>query len=284
MSSHIPFRISVLMLFGGLAAAAAVIFLVNFLLAGPKLGPHYDFLLNYKPQNVSREILVIETGDIMESSDIYTVLVTLTEMDASNLVLAGRVSPSSSPIILTETEVRRRFTDEYDLLGSNVRNLFEGIRMGAVHPAQAPLFVEQVVELAQQGRDRLVSALIDRDEDLIRSAAVFGNYLQTDARPLTDSDGKLRRVRPVNPETLEEHPVYASLKNRYAISQIESSGFGQILWLRSHNAVDVDIRLDTGGNIITGVNENLRRIDIDIFREFKKAESAMYEAMTRANE
>jgi len=284
MSSHIPFRISALILLGGLVCAAAVIFLLNFLFAGPKLGSHYDLLLNLKPQAASREILIIETADYIESDDIYSALVTLTEMESSNLVLAGRVSPSSSPIILTEIEVRRRFTDEYDLLGSNIRNLFEGIRTGAVHPAQAPVFVEQVVELAHSGRDRLISALIDRDEDLLRAAAVFGNYLQAETRPDVDSDGKLRRVKPADPDNETEHPVFAGLKSRYAVSQIESSGDRRILWLRSHNAADYDISLDTGGNIITGAGSDFRRIDISVFRGFKEAENAMYEAMTRANE
>ena len=272
------------MLLGGLAASAALVFLLNFIMAGPRLGSHYDFLLNQKSSDVSQEILIIEAEDIIESGDIFSVLVTLTEMEAANLVLAGRVSPSSSPLMLTETEVRRRFFDEYDLIGSNVRNLFEGIRMGTVRPAQAPVFVEQVVELAYHGRDRLISALIDRDEDLLRSVAVFGNYLQADTKPQTDYDGKLRRVRPVDPESLAEHPVYANLKSRYEASQIESSGGTQVLWLRNHNATDIDIILDTGGNIITGSGANLRRVDIDIFRRYKKAESAMYEAMTQANE
>ena len=292
MSSHIPFRISILMLLCGLAGAVGIVFLLNFFLSGPILGIHYDFLLNYKQPNVSREILVIETDDIIESGDIFTALVTLTEMEASNFVLAGRVSPSASPITLTDTEVRRRFVDEYNLLGSNIKNLFEGIRMGAVNPLQAPVFVDQVVELSLQGRDRLISALVDRDEDLIRSAAVFGNYLQAHARIQTDSDGKLRRVRPVDPETLTEHPVYAGLKNRYAVSRIESlggesprfSGQNRILWLRSHSATDIDIHLDKNGNIITDANVNLRRIDIDIFRKYKEAETAMYNAMIQANE
>ncbi|MCL2277080.1 MAG: hypothetical protein FWC21_04215 [Treponema sp.] len=285
MSSHIPFRISLLMLLGGLAAAIGTVFLLNFLLSGPVLGFHYDFLVNYKQPNVSREILVIETDDIIESGDIFSTLIALTEMEASNFVLAGRVSPTVSPIMLTETEVRRRFLEEYDLLGSNIKNLFEGIRLGTVNPAQAPLFVEQVVELSFQGRDRLISALVDRDEDLIRSAAVFGNYLQADRKIQTDSDGKLRRVRPLDPDTMEEHPVYTGLKNRYAFSRIESSGgHGPVLWLRSHSAKDIDIHLDKNGNIITDANVNLRRISVDIFRRYKETEMAMYSAMEQANE
>jgi len=284
MPSHIPFKDSLLMLLGALLCAVAMVFLLNFLFAGPKLGPHYDFLQNYKSSNVSREILIIDAEDYMESGDIFTVLVTLTEMEAANLILTGRVSPSSSPVILTETEVRRRFMDEYALLGSNIRNLFEGIRRGSVPPVQAPIYVEQVVELAEQGRDRLITTLIDRDEDLLRSAAVFGNYLQVDTRGMTDSDGKLRRVSPIEPDTLTEHPVFFFLKNRYAVSQIESSSRGQILWLRSHDSKDLDIPLDENGNILTTGNALFRHIEIDAFRQYAEAENAMYSALSQANE
>ena len=45
--------------------------------------------------------------------------------------------------------------------------------MGFVSPFQAPILVEQVVDLAEQGRDRLVAALMDRDEDFLRSVVVF---------------------------------------------------------------------------------------------------------------
>jgi hypothetical protein len=272
------------MLLGAFLFAIAMVFLFSFLFSGPKLGVHYDFLQNYKSSNVSREILIIDTEDYIESGDIFTVLVALTEMDAANLILTGRVSPSSSPIILTDAEVRRRFMDEYSLLGSNIRNLFEGIRKGSVPPVQAPLFVEQVVELAEQGRDRLITTLIDRDEDLLRSVAVFGNYLQVDARGQADSDGKLRRVKPVDPDTLEEHPVYIYLKNRYAISQIESSSRGQILWLRSHDSKDIDIPLDKNGNILTTGNALFRHVNIDVFRRYTEADNAMYSALSQANE
>jgi len=305
MSAHISLKNSLLMLLGGLVCAVGIAFLVNSFLDGPRLGRHYDFLSNYKSSVVSREILIINTEDFIESSDIFIVLMTLTEMDASNLILTGRISPSSSPITLSESDIRRRFIDEYILLGSNIRNLFEGIRMGSVTPVQAPLFVEQVVELAEQGRDRLITTLVDRDEDLLRAVAVFGNYLQVDTRPRLDSDGRLRRVKAFDNETSEEHPVYGYLKNRYAVSQIEHTGRRQILWLRSYDpqpemlqlpyqqqttpgsafaARDIDIYLDSGGSIITTGNSVLRNIDIEVFREYKDAENILFNFLMQANE
>ena len=266
------------MLFGGFVCAAGVVFLFSYFLSGPKLGRSYDFLLEYKSPVISNEILIIDTEEFIEGIDILSVLMTLTEKQASNLILTGKVSPASSPIAVNDAEIRRRFNDEYNLLSSNVRNLFEGIRMGYVNPVQAPGFVEQVVDLAHAGKDRLISALIDRDEDLLHSVAVFGNFLQADFKPQLDDDGKLRRVNPL------ENPVYDYLKNRYEFSQIETSDLKQILWLRSHDAKDLDIQLDKNGNIITIGIGSFRRIDINLFRKKDELEKNIHILMEQANE
>jgi len=259
-------------------------FLVNFFLAGPKLGVHYDFLLSHKlPPPVSREILIIETGDFIETSDIYSALLTLTEMNASNLILTGRVSPSSSPVKITEAEIRRRFYDEFILVGTNIRNLFEAIRTGLVSPVQAPGYVERLVELTEQGRDRLLTALIDRDEDLLRAVTVFEKFMEAETNPEFDNDGKLRRVRPFDAEAAE-HPVFLTLKQRYAASQIEGSDQGLVLWLRRHDGTEIDIPLDKNGNIIAAWNDSFRRINLELFREYDEAGRVMRNALVSANE
>jgi len=284
MTARVSFKISLLMFLGSLACAVGMVFLLDYLLSGPRLGPHYDLLLNYKKPVVSNEILIIETDEFIEGSDFFTVLLTLTEMEAANLILSGRLSPSTTPITLTDADIRMFFTDEYSQLGSNIRNLFEGIRMGFVSPAQAPLFVEQVVESAQQGKERLIKILIDRDEELVRSVAVFGNYLDAYSKPQFDKDGKLRRVKPVEIDGYFENPLFASLKNRYAISQIETTDKKLILWLRGHDGKDLDITLDNDGNIITQWNCDFRRIDIDLFRKYEEAGNTMLELLAQANE
>jgi len=284
MPALISLKKSLFMFLGGLICAVGTAFLINFILSGPKLGGHYDFLLKRKPPpDVSREILVIKTDEYVEGSDLFTVLMTLTEMDAGNLIQAGRVSPLSSPITLTENEIRRRFTDEYVLVGSNIRKLFEGIRMGSVTPREAPAYVERVVELTEYGRDRLLAALVDRDEDLIRSVSVFGNYNEVDTGPLFDRDGKIRRVKPVDTQISFEHPVYQSLKSRFVASQIETSGLGDILWLRRADGSEVDIVLDRNGNAITPWNCDFRSVDITLFREYEEAQRKMRTALAAAD-
>jgi len=274
-----------LTLFCGLICSAGMAFLVNFLLSGPKLGFHYDFLLSHKlPPPVSREILIIKTGDFIETSDIFSVLLTLTEMNAANLILTGRSSPSSSPVTVTEAEIRRRFVDEYIILGTNIRNLFEAIRSGSVSPVQAPVYVERLVELTEQGRDRLLTALIDRDENLLRAVTVFENFIEAETNPGFDNDGKLRRVKPVDGETKLEHPVFLTLKQRYAALQIEGSNQEMVLWLRRRDGKEIDIPLDKNGSIITAWNDSFRGVNLELFREYDEAGRVMRNALVFANE
>jgi len=140
------------------------------------------------------------------------------------------------------------------------------------------------VDSAQQGKERLIKILIDRDEELARSVAVFGNYLDAYSKPRLDEDGKLRRVMPIDIEGSFEHPLFASLRNRYAISQIETTDKKLILWLRGHDGVDLDITLDNDGNIITPWNCDFRHVNIELFRKYEEAGNAMLELLARANE
>jgi class 3 adenylate cyclase len=285
MSVNVSLKHSILIFICAFLCAAGIAFVANYYLDGPRLGPHYDFLVELqKPASVPHEILIIETPEYMEGGDILTVLMTLTEMDAASLVVTGRVSPSSTPITFSETEIRRRFSEEYILLGSNIRNLFEAIRMGSVTPVQAPVFVDWLVGLSEQGRDRLLMMLVDKDENLLRSIAAFGDYLEVNTKPLLDKDGKLRRVQPIDPETLQEDPVFANLKNRYAVSQVETTDLATILWLRGLDDTETDIYMDRDGNIITSWNCNFRRVDVSLFREYEEAGRLMRVALEQADE
>jgi hypothetical protein len=278
-------KTNIFVLLAGLACAAGMVLLSNFVLAGPKLGLHYDFLLEIKRQPpVSGEVLIIETGDYIEGSDVFNVLMTLAEMDAQTLVMTGRVAPSSSPVTITEAEIRQRFVDEYTLVNTNIRNLFDAIRFGSVSPVNAPGYVDRLVELTNQGRDRLLAALINRDVNLLRSIAVFGDYVETDLSPVLDRDGKVRRVLPIDAKTSAEHPVFASLKGRYAASQIETVDNMPVLWLLHHDGTELDVALDRDANIITPWNCNFRRVDISLFREYEEADLAMRSALAKANE
>ena len=286
MSVFISLKKSVIFLIVGFICAAAAAFLIVFFLSGPKLGPVFDYFLGHRQKPpVSQEILIINTDEYIDSADIFSVLMTLTEMEASYLVCTSKVAGSSSLAVGNETELRLRFFDEYALLGSNIRNLFDAIRSGSVSSVQAPLYIERLVELSEQSRDRLILGLTESDENIVRSAAVFGNYLEMEARAVFDWDGKLRRVQPVETESSLEHPLYSILKKRYAVSQIKDTRQGKFLLLREYNGNEFEIPLDSDGNILlAGKGRGFRSIDISLFHEYEDAGRVMRSILKEAGE
>lgn len=290
----------ILFFFCGFVCVVAAAFGLNFLLEGPKLGKVYDFLIeqrtSFRPPPVSNEILIINTDNdeaslnTLTSTDVFNVLLTLTEMEAADLFLAEKIAGTSfteaMPASGAETEIRVKFNEEYDLVGNNIRNLFEAIRVGSVPPAQAPFYVEKLVELSEQSRERLIGALFDKDEDLVRAAAVFGNFTEIDFYPIFDWDGKIRRVRPIETESSLEHPVFHKLKKRYASYEIKNTVQGNVLILRGFNGEEIEITLDREGNILTpGIpSGGFRNIDITLFREYEEACRIMRQIMKEADE
>jgi hypothetical protein len=308
MSAFISWKRSLLVLLAALCAALAAALGLNYALAGPRLGPVYDFLLKRRPPPpVSREILLINTDEIVEGGDVFAVLMALNEMEAASLIIEAPVLGSSSVRIGSEEEIRQHFEDEYSLLGANIRNLFEAIRLGSVPPAESPAYVEDLVELAERGRDRLTDALINRDEagvQAARAAAAFGNVLEARdlrsrpsgespwyARPRPDPDGILRRVAPLLQEAGSggavedlEHIVYHSLKPRWDESGLEYRERGPVLAVRKQGETDMAIPLDKDGNILAEkIREGqLRRIGLEPFRRYEEADRAMRQALKDA--
>ncbi|MDR1588107.1 MAG: hypothetical protein LBS57_11675 [Treponema sp.] len=252
MSAFVSRRSSLLILLAGLCSAGAAALLLHYFLAGPLLGPVYDALLVRRPAPpVSREILLIDTGEIIEPGDLFSVLMILAETDAANLVVDVPVLGSSSGKAADEEEIRRRFGDEYNVLGGNIRNLFEAIRTGSIQPLESGRYVENLVELAERGRDRLIAALVRRDTaasvKAARAAAVFGAVLEAEdlraqsaaasapdtgwyARPRPDRDGRLRRIAPLEGDL--PHIVYQALRPRWAKAALELEERGPVLTLR----------------------------------------------------
>jgi hypothetical protein len=230
MAVFISKKLSFALLLCSWCIALGVTLLLHYALAGPRLGPVYDALLDFRtPAPVSREILLIETDEVVEPVDILTVLMALSEMGASDLLIEVPLLGAGSGMVETGEEFSYRINDEFNLLGKNIRNLFEAIRLGLVSPLESPHYVENLVELSERGRDRLNAAIIRQDEPgsviAAQAAAVFGRAItaadlrpQADdipwySQPRPDRDGVLRRIAPVI-ENNVEHIVCHVLKSR----------------------------------------------------------------------
>lgn len=300
---------SLIILLAGLCAAAGIVLLLCNFGIETRLNIFYDFLLKQRPKPpVSNEIVIIETGDIAEGGDVFDVLMTLSEFNASSLVIVAPILGISSDRTLTDEEIRQRLSDEYSLVGKNIRSFFEAIKIGSIQPAEAEYYVDYLISLTDRGRDRLIAFFLRNAESgsirTARNNGVFSNVLeatdlgsnpQTDgqwySRPRLDSGNRLRRIAPVLPLKSErgnrrssdkaetsgadaayyiEHIVYRTLKPRWLDSGIENKGAGQVFI-----AGDFRFPLDYNGNILIEKlhdGDDFRRVSIDQFRSYAEAD------------
>ncbi|MDR0720063.1 MAG: hypothetical protein LBF78_10545, partial [Treponema sp.] len=150
---------------------AGAAFLLCFLLSGPRLGPLYDVLLNFRPAlPVSRELLIIDTlnrgslfaspdapENILEPDAVFLALLTMTELNASTLILEAPILGFSAGGAAGEAEIRYRFDQEFGILSRNIQNLFDAIRTGSLSPQDAPRYVTELVDLSRLGKERLMA-------------------------------------------------------------------------------------------------------------------------------
>jgi class 3 adenylate cyclase len=310
MAAFITRKKSLLIFLSALYIASGVSILLHFLLLGPKLGPHYDFLMSRRTAPaVSRELLLIDTDDIMEGGAAVQVLLTLIEMDAAALVIETPVLGISAGRI-SEDEIWYRFDEEYTLLGRNIRNLFEAIRIGSVSPLDSEKYVEELVELSLRGKDRLASALVHQDEAgmalMDKSVAAFGKVWRAgDLRPVDmdtpwyskprpDWDGTLRRISPVLSAGNEaeqtvhttEHVIYAALKSLFPELYSEYTEFGPVLVCRgARNGEDSIIPLDRSGAILIEQPEHIafRRLPLELFLKYEEMDRTLQRLLREAD-
>ncbi|MDR2717658.1 MAG: hypothetical protein LBB89_06295 [Treponema sp.] len=290
MPSFISKKRSFVLLICSWCIALSITFLLNYALDGPRLGPVYDALRGFRtPPPVSGEILLIETDEVIEPGDYFSVLMALSEMGASDLLVEVPLLGTGSGMAETGLEMSYRINDEYNLLGRNIRSLFEAIRLGLIPPAESPVYVENLVELAERGRDRLNAAIIRQDEAgsalAAQAAAVFGRAVtavdlrDTPAgdipwysRPRPDRDGVLRRIAPV------KHIVYHALKSRWKRSAVELSETGSVL-VNHFEVQDEEMEyrfpLDRDGNILIEKQKpgksDFRRVTLNHFRDYDQS-------------
>jgi class 3 adenylate cyclase len=278
-----------------------------FFFKGPRLGPYYDYLMGYgSPPPAAREITLIETGgqgiseNVIEPAAAASVLMTLAEMDAETVIIQVPVLGVSSGGTGNTEEAVFRFDEEFGLLGRNIRNLFDAIRLGFVAPEESERYVGELLGLTERGKERLLSELVYADDSgiklLERSAAVFGNArIPGDLRvrvigtlppaagsggedlspypnsaggyskPRPDPDGRLRRIAPIlrKGEGNTEHIVYTALKGQDLPA----------LPLDEQGAVLFKIPAESG---------DFSRIPLTAFLEYEEADRELYRVLREA--
>ncbi|MDR2343039.1 MAG: hypothetical protein LBD86_00730 [Spirochaetaceae bacterium] len=334
-------------------AAFVTLYLAVYFLYTPRLGPHYDFLAEVRPrlkasrpfgvgartdatdgarqdtpaeQAAAREILLIESGsgteNLIAASTAFALIMTLTEMNASSLLIETPVLGVSSGRAPGEADLVYRFDDEFSIIESNIKNLFDGIRLGSIIPRDAARYVDDVIKLTEQGKNRLLSAAVQGDEEqaerLENASSVFGAvyipgdllvdvirpgnrarppmnrlYVPVYSRPPPDADGKVRRIAPVlsDPDGQEyEYAAYSALKKRYSKSELKAADDGFILEFAAKaqdgESDDQIFVLDSNAALLFGVPTGgggaFRKIELALFLEYNEADSMLYRLLDEA--
>jgi hypothetical protein len=237
-------------------AAGSVFFLTTRFSSRFTPGEAFDALISLRGgPSAAREIQVIETGGrLLSPAELTSALLTLTEMSAKSLILLAPLLPGAGDGERGGGELLYRFDEEFKTINGNIKNLFDGIRLGSIEPEDASRFVGETVRLAEESKERLLQAAARNEEGYAerfeKAAAVFGGvYIPADAqivlgRPAAGElsrrgvytegysrggfgGGRLRRIEPYRTaedgET-REHVVWTALSKSGAVPE-ESARF-----------------------------------------------------------
>jgi hypothetical protein len=316
LAAFVTRRKSVLICLCAFLFAGGCAVLLNYLLAGPKLGPHYDLLLGCRKRPApAPELLIVDSGDLIDGGAAAEMILTLIELDAASLVIQTPILGSSRERAGSEEEIRSWFEDEFSLLERNIRNLFEAIRTGSIAPAEVRRYVDELVGLTDQGKERLTAALIRQSgvgiARLEQAAAAFGRVYQPGdlrlssgisipfgdlsySRPQRDWDAKIRRIKPLGPP---EHVAYAALKGRFRESHLGKAGEALFLVNTTREGVETYIPLDSWGSLLFeppmaedpgpgGLREpdqDFRRIPLELFTRYEERGQTLQRLLREAD-
>jgi class 3 adenylate cyclase len=308
LAAFITWKKSVLIYFCALLAAGGCAVLLDYLLAGPKLGLHYDLLLTQRKKPApAPELLIVDSGNLIEGGAAAEMILTLMEMNAASLVIQTPLLGFSGEKAGSEEEIRSWFEDEFSLLERNIRNLFEAIRTGSIAPAEARRYVDELVGLTDQGKERLTAALIRQSgagaARFEQIAAAFGGVYQPGdlrlsagipvpsgdpsySRPRRDGNGRVRRLSPAGPP---EHVIYAALKGRFGESLIEDTGKGLFLVNTAAGGRETRIPLDSGGHLLVeapgdqDTEGGFRRIPLEFFTRYEERGQTLQRLLKEAD-
>ena len=152
-------------------------------------GGVYDSLLSHRrPIEPNRSLLLIEAEPSNktelipnERESIAEALLVLAEMEAASAVItipleAENISRADADS--SNRQLSSAFDKEFSRISSNISTLFEAMRTGSIRPKDTKAYVQEIVDLVSEAKNRLYSqaSSAERSQDLFlaSSAGIFG--------------------------------------------------------------------------------------------------------------
>ncbi len=242
-------------------------------------GAVFDALLARRPAPVpTRDILLLEAdsaaleeaGNLPWNREILAEgLALLTEMEAGSVVFDATVENEIFRERGARDELRAAFEKEFSLLKSNVRTLFDAIRLGSVRPKDSIAFVEEILTLADGSKARLMDAAGNRERDrelrFEKAERAFGKVYHAET--------------PLEPDTQLVRRTFA----RYGLSESQDP-LGYALFDAVRDRIgepDFEIPLDENGAVLAdpprGVpGSDFRRLSYELLLRHARLEKELY--------
>lgn len=263
-------------------------------------GALFETLLLRRPAPVpSREILLLEAdaAAIAEAGKLpwnretlADGLLVLTEMEAGAVVYDVSVENETVRERGTRDELRNAFDREFDLLKNNVRTLFDAIRLGSVRPKDSASFVDEILTLADAGKNRLLDAAGNRERNreirFEKAERAFGRVYHAEMPLESDNDlvrKTFARVGLAESQDPLGYAVLEAVRDRIGNPSIEKSLKGVVLKgaaLAGAEKRDIEIPLDQEGAILLdpprGTPESdFRRLSYDALLRYSRMEKEL---------
>jgi hypothetical protein len=284
---------------------------------------YYDALVRMRQEQTPRpELVLIDSGSASGNQDGFSGVVdgalarsvvdALLEFDAKALVIQTPVLRLSEPGGPDAGEVLAGFDREFGIITDNIQNLFDGIRIGSIEPAEASRFVGETIVLTQNGKERLISIALSGGSEagqFEKSQAAFANLWAADdvkvrlaagkiapsggkpvtySRALPDADGIVRRALPLQKAKAEnappaEHIVVSALKQQLGGEpQVVKTKYGDALIF---GAQEKEMYIDGQGALLfdrPAAKHWEAAIPIRLFIDYAEADKTLYKLLSEA--
>jgi class 3 adenylate cyclase len=261
-----------------------------------------------KAPDISSELVLIDTAqsfgsaNIADPASIASALMTLTELNAGPVVIQTSVLGISPDGAGKDEEIISQVTNEFDRIEDNIGNLFQGIRTGSISPLESESYVNDLIELIDRGKDRLVYSVSEQElaglrffEDTVRiknDVWMMDNFRSSESNFYTayrpDSDGVLRRIAPViylEDGRESNYLMYDAIKARLNPKDVQFTDLGILfskMQGRGFENTDLLIPSDKNEALLLdglGKDHDFRRFNLNDFQKYNELDQNLFNTL-----
>jgi hypothetical protein len=263
-------------------------------LSGTAVYRHFEAFRPEVP--VSREILLVdlpvEGGQTApDAFDWAEILLLMTEFEAGQGVFL--FPPTEAPqsdhsLNLKQQALTKRFDEEFSVMRSNVAAFFEAIRLGSVRPRDSVRYVDDLLQLMESGKARLIDDVrsINETETVLVNQALLAFGRAWIDFPLTQAESERHPYLPLHSaERIWSTATFLALMDSLGGVEPELQE-GRLLLpgvrLSGGEARDVAIPLGPGGSLLFEApdqDSTYRRLSARTLVRPAELEASLYEGL-----